>query len=148
MREARGLLRKQRYSPRASTEDFVRWLHTDTPYPNPSFDEIVAKPYYVVHELVEVEEAKRMSLRLTKDVIVKHMKRVNDAHLVASRAEFIAALRAGDRKHLTMRYRDLEAWCRDPLLTPLQKRRYEAFRRWARKQIRNAGPQARRRANR
>ena len=104
-------------------------MHTDTPYPNPSFREIVGNPFYVVHELVEIRAVRGMGLRLTKDVIVRHMREVNDAHLVAARVELDLAAREGATRHLAIRYRHLEAWCRDPLLTPGQRRGYEALRR-------------------
>ncbi len=42
----------------------------------------------MVHELVEIDEVRRMGLRITKDVIVRNMVRTNDAHLKAARVEF------------------------------------------------------------
>lgn len=120
-----------------SQRDFVRWLHTDTPYPNPSFREIVGNPFYVVHELVEIHAVRGLGLRLTKDVILRHMREVNDAHLKATRVEFEVAAREGALRHLAMRYRHLEAWCRDPLLTPGQRRRYESLRRRWRTRLRS-----------
>lgn len=136
LREARRLLRAQGYPCEVRARDLVRWLRTDTPYPNPSDDEVIRSPYFLAHELIEIREVQRMGLRLTKDVIVKHMTRINDAHLVAARAEFDVAFAAGAWGHLRSRLPDVRGWCRDPLLTKAQRRRYSAFLRAAEARMR------------
>ncbi len=124
LRGARSLLREYGYPCDVSVGDFVRWLHTDTPYPNPSFDEIVSNRYYVVHELVEIGEVRRMGLRITKDVITRHMLEVDRAHERAAEAEFAVARNCGARDHLRMRLEHVRAWSKDPTLPPSRRRRY------------------------
>jgi len=110
-------------------EELEAWLQTDTPYPNPSPDELLRNPFLVIHELIEIAAVKRMGLHITKDVIVRNLERINDAHLEAARTEVDIAVRERALGHLESRLEDLRAWCEDPLLTPGQKAAYEGFRR-------------------
>ncbi len=124
LREGRSLLRRHGYPCDVSMEDFTRWLNTDTPYPNPSFDEVVSNRFYVVHELAEIAEVRRMGLRITKDVILRHMVEVDHAHEKAADAEFAIAHACGAKGHLKMRRRHVRAWAVDPMLSPARRRRY------------------------
>lgn len=105
-------------------DTFIRWLHTDTPYPNPPFEEIVRNPYFVVHELVEIREVRRMGLRITKDVILRHPLEVDRAHARAAQVEFETAAADGAIRHLERRLRDVRGWIADPTVTPAMKKRY------------------------
>ena len=127
---ARGnaLLARHGHPARGTAEDLRAWLRTDTPYPNPEPGDLLASPFLVVHEIVEIAEAKRRGLRITRDVIIRNMVTINDAHLVAAQAEFDIARKEGDTAHLALRFADLRSWCEDPLLTPVQKAAYERFR--------------------
>lgn len=127
LKTARALLRRCGYDFPSSSREVVAWLKTDTPYPNPSNDSLLKNPYLVVHEIVEIAEVKKMGPRITKDVIVKNMELINDAHLVAAMVEFDVAAREGAVGHLRSRFKDLKSWCKDPLLTPVQRSRYKAF---------------------
>ena len=128
MGTTRLLLRKAGYECHVTSSELVAWLKTDTPYLNPSNESLLKNPYLVIHEAVEINEVKKMGLRITKDVIVRNMERINDAHLTASIVEFDIAAKDAALDHLRSRYGDLRSWCEDPLLTPVQKERYEAFR--------------------
>lgn len=128
LRQARKVLRQRRHVCHTSAREFVRWLRTETPYPNPTFDEIVNNPFFVIHELVEIEEVKRMGLRMTKDVIVKNPLPIAAAHLKAAEVEFRVAYETGDIQHLRVRVEDAKAWCKDPVLMPSLRRRHEVFR--------------------
>jgi hypothetical protein len=133
LRQARKVLRQRGHPCHTSAREFVRWHHTETPYPNPTFDEIVSNPFFVVHELVEIEEVRRMGLRMTKDVIVKNPLPIAGAHLRAAEVEFRVAYDLKDVNHLRRRVEDAKAWCEDPVLTPALKKRHEAFReKWTR----------------
>lgn len=123
-----GLLAKHGYAERGTAEELEAWLRTDTPYPNPDPGDLLGSPYLVVHEIVEIAEAKRRGLGITKDVIVRHMETINDAHLVAAKAELRIAAAEGALDHVRSRFADLRTWCEDPLLTPVQRGAYEAFR--------------------
>lgn len=126
--QARQLLEKYGYQFPASTRELLTWLTADTPYPNPPIESVLKNPYLVIHEIVEITEAKGAGLTLARDVIVKNMQTVSDAHLVAAVVEFDVAAKDGAVDHLRARYADLQSWCEDPLLTPNQRVRYEEFR--------------------
>ncbi len=126
--EADVLLARHGYGYRGDAADLMAWLQTDTPYPNPSPAEILDTPLLVVHEIVEIAEVRRMGLRITKDVIVRNMERINDAHLRATEVELDLAIREERTDYVRSRSRDVASWCEDPLLTPPQRRAYATFR--------------------
>ncbi len=128
VKTARRLLRAHGYEYSVSPQELVAWLKTETPYPNPANEALLENRYLVVHEIVEIVEAKRMGLKITEDVIVKNMEKINDAHLIAAQVEFDVAAKDGAHEYLRSRYKDLKGWCEDPLLNLTQKRRYESFR--------------------
>lgn len=126
--EARALLARHGYAYRGDSDALMAWLQTDTPYPNPSPAELLETPLLVVHELVEIAEVQGMGLRITRDVIVKNLEKINDAHLRAAEVEIAIAMDEGRTDYVRSRVPDVAGWCEDPLLTPSQKREYEAFR--------------------
>jgi hypothetical protein len=138
-RRARHLLRKYGYDYRASSAELIAWLEAETPYPNPPHESLVRNPYLVVHEIVEIAEARKAGLTITRNVIVRNMEVVNEAHLIAAAVEFDIAAKDRATDHLRSRYRDLTSWCEDPLLTPGQRERYEAFRLEKERKLRSAG---------
>ena len=123
-----ALLARSGFRERGRADELEAWLQTDTPYPNPDPADLLDSPFLVVHEIVEIAEAKRMGLRITKDVIVRNMEAINDAHLVAAEAELAIAAAEGDVAYVDSRNADLRSWCDDPLLTASQKAAYEALR--------------------
>ncbi len=123
-----ALLARHGFPQRGTAEELSAWLRTDTPYPNPDPSDLLDTPFLVVHEIVEIDEAKRRGLRITRDVILRNMEAINDAHLTAAEAELRIAASEGDRGHVTSRLADLRSWCEDPLLTSAQRERYLAFR--------------------
>ncbi len=128
LRRGRKVLRDHGRTCRVSAKEFVRWLHTDTAYLNPTVDQVVHNLFFVVHELVEIKEVKRMGLRMTKEVIVKNPLAIAEAHLKAADVEFRIAYAMKDVNHLKMRVEDAKAWCEDPVLTPALKKQHVAFR--------------------
>jgi len=129
VRRGHALLSEHGYAYRTTSRDLLRWLHADTPYPNPTIPEILANPYTVVHEIVEIAEVRRMHVRFTKDVIAKHMKHVQAAHLIAAEVEMDIAFRENDLNYLRKRLEHIRGWCEDPLLAPDLRSTYRAFRR-------------------
>jgi hypothetical protein len=128
LRQARKVLRRYGYLCHVTADEFVRWLRTDALDPNPTFDEIVENPLFVVHELVEIEAVKRRGLRLTKDVILKNPLPIAAAHLEAVEVEFRIAYETGAYDHLRVRVQQAKAWCEDPVLTPALRKRHQALR--------------------
>ncbi len=126
--EAQTLLARYGHVYPGTPDELMAWLRTDTPYPNPSPADLLDVPFLVVHEIVEIAEARGMGLRITKDVIVRNMERINDAHLRATDVELDIAIHEGRTDYVRSRFLDLRCWSRDPLLTPSQRKAYEAFR--------------------
>ncbi|HKZ89878.1 MAG TPA: hypothetical protein VJ300_06445 [Thermoplasmata archaeon] len=127
LRRAERLLRACGYSSHATTKDFVAWLQTDTPYPNPTPHALLENPFLVVHEIVEIEEVKRRGLRITRDVIVRNLKAVDIAHARAAEVELEVAKVHGAFDHLRERLEDVRGWSLDPVVTPAQKKRYRSL---------------------
>ena len=126
---ARALLRGIGYECGTTMDELELWFQADTPYDQGvDLDFIVKVPLLVAHELVEIEKVKAMGLRLTKDVIVKNMEKVDDAHLEATKVEMALALSMRDVRHLNERMGDLRMWLEDPSVTAENKRRYAALR--------------------
>ena len=123
-----ALLAARGYAYRGTASDLSEWLQTDTPYPNPSPAELLDTVYFVVHEIVEIAEAKRIGLGIAKDVIVRNMERINDVHLIAADVELRVAASEGDVRYVRERLADLRSWCEDPLLTRAQRTAYASLR--------------------
>ncbi len=124
LREGRELLDSHGHKCDVSPADFDAWFQADTPYPDISMDEVLLNPMLVVHELVEIDEVKRLGLALTKDVIVSNLGLVDRAHLKAAEVEIKIAAALKNVNHLVERIKDVRAWSRDPLTEPEMRRRY------------------------
>lgn len=122
-----ALLARHGFPQRGTADELSAWLRTDTPYPNPEPGDLLDSPFLVVHEMVEIDEAKRRGLRITKDVIVRNMETINDAHLAAAQVELRIAAAEGAVAYVESRLADLRGWCEDPLLTPAQRSSYAVF---------------------
>ena len=88
VQEAKQLLDYHGYACAATAADLRQWYEADTPFDdNFGLDEVLRHPLLVTHELVEIDNVKRMGLSLTKDVIVTNLEKIDDAHLIATKAE-------------------------------------------------------------
>jgi hypothetical protein len=123
--DARQLLKDHGYICQTTEEDLVRWFEADTPFDeNFGLDKVIGIPLLVIHELVEIENVKKMGLALTKDVIVKNLEKVDDAHLVATQVELRIAASVGDIDHLRSRLGNIRMWIEEPSVTAENKERY------------------------
>jgi hypothetical protein len=126
---AREMLRRVGYECGTTVEDLVLWFQADTPYDEGfGLDSLVKSPLLVAHELVEIERVKAMGLRLTKDVIVENMEKVDDAHLDATTVEIELALSLGELDHVNERMGHLGMWLEDPSVTEGNRRKYRELR--------------------
>jgi len=126
---ARRLLQNHGYDCRTTADDLVLWFEADTPYDQGfGLKEAIAIPLIVVHELVEVENVKKMGLRLTKDVIINNLGKVDDSHLKATEIELDIAESTGNVEHIRDRLKDISAWIKDQSVTPENKARYRKLR--------------------
>ena len=122
---AKQLLRNHGYDCQVTPEDLVQWFEADTPYDQGfGLKEAIAIPLIVVHELVEIENVKRMGLRLTKDVIINNLSKVDDAHLKATEIELQLAKSTKNAEHIRDRLMDINTWIKDPSVTPENKESY------------------------
>jgi ribosomal protein S18 acetylase RimI-like enzyme len=128
LRRARTLLRRHGYEHDVAVEDLQTYARADTLYPSAiSWEEIVANPLIMAHEVVEIAELKRMGLEITPDVIVRNVDEVYRAHLVAGEVEVAIALATGDVAHLRQRSKAVQSWIDDPLVPPTLRERYQAL---------------------
>lgn len=126
---ARKLLQNHGYDCLTTADDLVLWFEADTPYDQGfGLKEAIAIPLIVVHELVEVENVKKMGLRLTKGVIINNMGKVDNAHLKATEIELDIAESTGNVEHIRDRLKDISVWIKDPSVTPKNKARYRNLR--------------------
>lgn len=125
VKEARKLLQSHGYDCRTTPDDLRLWFEAETPFDEDfGLDEVLGNPLIVVHELVEIENVKRLGLSLTKDVIVKNLEKVDDAHMVATEAELRIAIALRDVEHIRSRLENIKMWSEDPTVTPENKRKY------------------------
>ena len=109
-------LRAAGYECNVDLDELLLYLNAETPYPDIPLEDIIGNELLLAHEVVEVCELKRMGLKVTRDVIVKHHDKVYEAHLKAAEIEFKLAEMMGRKDHIKARLRDVEDWCEDPLL--------------------------------
>lgn len=121
---AKELLRENKIECNVSSEDLVKWFQADTPYPDIGLDEVLENRLLVIHELVEIDEVKKMGLEIAKDTILSNLERVDEAHLRAASTEIMIAWKLGEYDHIKGRVLDIERWCVDESVTPRQKVEY------------------------
>ncbi len=122
---ARQLLRDHHYNCTTTADDLQRWFEADTPFDeNFGLDEVLKNQLIVVHELVEIENVKNMGLALTKDVIIKNLEKVDDAHMIATEVELRLAASIKDVRHLKNRLENIRMWSEDDTVTPENKKKY------------------------
>jgi len=126
---ARALLRDNGYHCETTAEDFILWFRADTPYDQgDEINHVIVSPLYMAHELVEIENVKAMGLELTKDVIIRNMQKVDDAHLKATRIELQLAVSMRDIRHISERMNHISMWIEDPSVTQENKDLYRELR--------------------
>jgi hypothetical protein len=124
-KKAKEILESYGYICDVSAEDLVKYFQTDTFYDDLSLDEVLQNQLLVIHEIVEIDEIKRMGLKITKDVIIKNYEKICEAHLKAAEIELEIAKDIGDYEHIKNRLRNIKDWCEDPLEPPQFKNRCE-----------------------
>jgi len=123
LKKAKEILENYGHVCDVSAEDLNRYFEADTLYDDISLDEVLQDLLLVIHEILEIDEIKRMGLKITKDVIIKHHEEVDEAHLKAAEVELEIAKNIGDREHLKKRLGHVKVWCEDPLLPHRLKKR-------------------------
>ena len=125
VREAKQLLEENGYNCTTTADDLRRWFDADTPFDEDfGLDEVLKHPLIVVHELVEIENVKQMGLSLTKDVIVKNLEKIDDAHMIAAEVELKMAIAMRAVDHIRDRLESIRMWIEDDTVTPENKEKY------------------------
>jgi hypothetical protein len=96
-----------------TADDLIRYFQTDTFYPDLGLSGILDNDWLVLHELVELQEIKRMGFRITKQFALRYNAEIENAHLKATEIECKIAFMAGDIAHLKKRLRHIKMWSRD-----------------------------------
>jgi GNAT superfamily N-acetyltransferase len=126
LRDARQILRRHGYDHDISAEDLLAYAKADTIYPSAiSWDEILKDRLIVVHEVVEIAELKRMGLEITRDVIVRNLEELYEAHLRAAEVEMAIALEISDLGHVRGRLKAVQDWIGDPLMPSRLRAEYD-----------------------
>jgi len=129
VKNAKQLLQNHGYDCQVTAEDLVQWFEADTPYnQGTGLDEVIRNPLFVAHELVEIDNVKEMGLALTKDVIVKNMKKVDDAHLKAAQIEIQLAISMNKTQHIKDRIKDIQSWIKDSSVVEENKKEYRELK--------------------
>ena len=125
VQEAKRLLEDHGYHCATTVADVQLWFEADTPFDeNFGLDEVLRYPLLVVHELVEIENVKRMGLSLTKDVIVANLEKIDDAHMAATEIELEIAIALRDVKHIRDRLENIRMWSEDDTVTSENREKY------------------------
>jgi hypothetical protein len=112
--DAKRLLSEHGHECQATTEDLILWFQADTPFDEDSgLDKVIGIPLIVVHELVEIDNVKRMGIALTKNAIVDNIEKVDDAHMKAAEVELQIAASMRDVGHLRWRSEHIRMWSED-----------------------------------
>lgn len=119
-----------------SAADLKRWFRADTPYPDIGIKDVIRNPLLVVHEIVEIDEIKKMGLDMgKKDVIISNLELVDRAHLKAAQIEIEIAYATKNRAHLAERIHDIGNWSKGPLVEPEMRTRYARMHKEARSML-------------
>jgi hypothetical protein len=129
-------LRSHGHSCDVSAADFELWFRADTPYPDIGIEDVIQNPLLVVHEIVEIDEIKRMGLDMSKkDVIISNLELVDRAHLKAAQIEIEIAYAMKNRAHLAERVHDIGNWSKDPLVELEMRASYSKMHKEAKRMI-------------
>lgn len=71
---------------------------------------------------------KEIGFALTKDVIVKNMEMVDDAHLKAAQIEIQLAISIKNTQHIKDRIEDIHRWTKDSSVTAENREKYRELR--------------------
>jgi hypothetical protein len=115
------------YHCNVTADDLIKYFQTDTFYPDIGLSGILGDDWLMLHELVELQEIKRMRFRITKQFALRHNAEIESAHLSATEIECKAALMAGDLTHVRKRCRNIRMWSIDEGVAPPYKKKYGAL---------------------
>jgi len=97
----------------------MTYLTADTPYPDLSSKAILSDDLWLIHELIEINELKKMGIAITgKDLIMKNLEKVYEAHLKALKLELLIAQKLGRLDHIERSFKNLKNIVHNDPLVP------------------------------
>ena len=124
IKDAKRLLDRYDVHCETTPDELVKWFEADTPFEDIGLDEVLESTLTVVHELVEIDEVKRMGLPIAKDTILRNLEKVDDAHLRAATVELSIAQKQQDFDYIEDRIPSIEKWSVDPTVTSKNRKEY------------------------
>lgn len=98
--------------------EFYEYITGETPTGDTvTLEEILQKEYYMIHEVVEICELKKMKIPINKTTIIKYHPQVYKAHLEATEWELRIALEKGDIEWIKTRLKHAEDRLNDESLS-------------------------------
>ncbi len=96
--ETEGKLRTLGYGvEHISAGEFYEYISGETPTGDVvTLDDILSNEHFMLHEIVEISELKKMGITIDKHTVIKHYPKVYEAHLTAMDYELTYALNKGD----------------------------------------------------
>ena len=103
------ILKRFGYDCNVSEKELMTYLTADTPYPDLSSKAILSDDLWLIHELIEINELKKMGIAITgKDLIMKNLEKVYEAHLKALKLEILIAQKLGRLDHIERSFKNLK----------------------------------------
>jgi len=119
LEEAVNLLKTIGYECNVTPEDFIVYMEAETPYLDLGLEEILENIILVAHELVEINEIKKMNLPLTRRVIMDNLEEIYEIHVVkALPIELQLAEKLSDYNYIKWRLRTIEVMLSEDELLP------------------------------
>lgn len=118
IKEAAVALKQSRYEAQdISPEEFYDYMTGETPTGDViTLADVLANPYLMIHEVVEVSELKKMYIPIAKDTVMSFHPKVYEAHFTATEQELNYALNREDYAWIKARISLAESWLEDDLL--------------------------------
>ena len=113
------ILKRFGYDCNVSEKELTTYLTADTPYPDLSSKAILNDDLWLIHELIEINELKKMGIAITgKDLIMKNLEKVYEAHLKALKLELLIAQKLGRLDHIERSFKNLKNIVHNDPLVP------------------------------
>jgi hypothetical protein len=118
IKEATMALKQSGYEAQdISPDEFHDYMTGETPTGDIiTLVDVLANPYLMIHEVVEVSELKKMHISIMKDTVMNFHPKVYEAHFTATEQELDCALNREDYAWIKARVSLAESWLEDDLL--------------------------------
>ena len=118
LRETLGTLHERGHECRSIyPKEFYDYLTGETPTGDTTtIIDVLDNDYLMIHEVVEIDELKKMGIQINNRTVMDFFSKVLEAHYAATEYEFEYALRKKDYGWLEARVRLAESWLEDDAL--------------------------------